>query len=473
MSVVIHWFRRDLRISDNTALSEAARRGDQVIPVFILEDALRTGPDVGAGRLAFLLQSAEALRKNLAELGCPLVVRSGRSEELIPQLCRETGTRAVFANKRYEPYAQARDRRLTETLFRARIEFKLYKDAVVWEETEVLTKAGQPYTVFTPYSKAWKQRPIPAPRSQFKPVLSARPLSAVPSETLPLDPAVFGHRCAQSLPLAGERAAREALRQFMAGPVLAYAGQRNFPAVAGTSQLSPHLRAGTIGIRTILRELDRARASATAAQAASCEVFLNELVWREFYTQVLVNFPHVTKGAFRPEYDRLEWSENRDHFAAWCAGQTGYPIVDAAMRCLNATGSMHNRLRMIVAMFLTKDLLLNWQWGERYFMQQLVDGDMAANNGGWQWSAGTGTDAAPYFRIFNPVTQGEKFDPDGHFVRQWVPELTAFSAESIHQPWAEPLYLAKTKYPARIVEHDVQRDRCLAMFKSLKGQSSV
>ena len=473
MSVVLHWFRRDLRISDNTALSEAARRGDQVVPLFILEDALRTGPDVGAGRLAFLLQSAEALRKNLAELGCPLIIRSGRSEELIPQLCRETGARAVFANKRSEPYAQARDRRLGETLFRAGVEFKLFKDAVIWEETEILTQAGQPYTVFTPYSKAWKLRSITAPRPQFKPVTPARPLPAVPSENLPLDPAGFGHPCAQSLPPAGERAARETLRRFMAGPVLEYAGQRNFPAAAATSQLSPHLRAGTIGIRTILRELKQAREAATTAQAASCEVFLNELIWREFYIQVLVNFPHVTKGAFRPEYDRLRWSENREHFAAWCAGRTGYPIVDAAMRCLNATGTMHNRLRMIVAMFLTKDLLINWQWGERYFMQQLVDGDMAANNGGWQWSAGTGTDAAPYFRIFNPVTQGEKFDPEGRFVRQWVPELTAFPAESIHQPWEEPLYLAKTKYPARIVQHDVQRDLCLEMFKAVKGQPEI
>ena len=473
MSVVIHWFRRDLRISDNTALSEAARRGDQVIPVFILEDALRTGPDVGAGRLAFLLQSIEALRKNLAELGCPLVIRSGRSEELIAQLCRETGAGAVFANKRYEPYAQARDRRLSETLFHAGVEFKLYKDAVVWEETEILTQASQPYTVFTPYSKAWKLRPIPAPRPQFKPAPHGRALPAVPSEKLPLDPAVFGHPRTQNLPPAGERAARETLRRFMAGPVLEYAGQRNFPAVSGTSQLSPHLRAGTIGIRTILRELNQVRAKATTTQAASCEVFLNELIWREFYAQVLVNFPHVTKGAFRPEYDRLKWSENRDHFAAWCAGRTGYPIVDAAMRCLNATGAMHNRLRMIVAMFLTKDLLINWQWGERYFMQQLVDGDMAANNGGWQWSAGTGTDAAPYFRIFNPVTQGEKFDPEGSFVRKWVPELASFPAESIHQPWAEPLYLAKTKYPACIVQHDVQRDLCLAMFKAVKGQPEI
>jgi deoxyribodipyrimidine photo-lyase len=468
MTAVLHWFRRDLRISDNTALNEAARNSERVIPVFILEDALRTGPDVGPARLAFLLQSVESLRKNLAELGCPLIIRRGRSEDVLPQLCRETGARAVYANKRYEPYAQARDRRLGETLFRAGVEFKLCKDAVIWEEAEILTQAGQPYTVFTPYSKAWKLRPLPGARPKFKPPGTGATSPNVRSEPLPPDPAEFGHPLTQSLPPAGERAALDTLRKFMAGPVFEYAAKRNLPAEPGTSQLSPHLRAGTIGIRTILGELNRARAAATAVQQASCEVFLNELIWREFYLQVLANFPHVTKGAFRPEYDRLQWSENQDHFQAWRQGQTGYPIVDAAMRCLNATGNMHNRLRMITAMFLTKDLLVSWQWGERYFMRQLVDGDMAANNGGWQWSAGTGTDAAPYFRIFNPVTQGEKFDPDGAFVRRWVPELAAFPAETIHQPWEAPLLLARSKYPHPIVRHDVQRELCLAMFKAVR-----
>jgi len=467
MTVVLHWFRRDLRISDNTALSEAGRAGRRVIPVFILEDALRTGPDVGAARLAFLLQSVECLRKNLAEMGCPLIIRQGRSTDLIPQLCTETGAGAVYANKRYEPYAEARDRRLGETLFRAGVEFKLYKDAVIWEEDEILTQAGRPYTVFTPYAKAWKQRAIPPPRPQFKCSPPERK-PMVRSDVLSTDPAAFGHPLTQSVPPAGERGAREILRQFMAGPVWEYAAKRDYPAQAGTSQLSPHLRAGTIGIRAILREWQRARAAATAVQAASGDIFLNELIWREFYIQVLHNFPHVVKGAFRPEYDRLKWSENQDHFQAWWRGRTGYPIVDAAMRCLNATGTMHNRLRMIVAMFLTKDLLLPWPWGERYFMRQLVDGDLAANNGGWQWSAGTGTDAAPYFRIFNPVAQGEKFDAGGGFVRRWVPELAAFPGDAIHQPWQEPLLLASTGYPERIVRHEEQREKCLAMFKAVK-----
>jgi deoxyribodipyrimidine photo-lyase len=254
----------------------------------------------------------------------------------------------------------------------------------------------------------------------------------------------------------------------MAGPVYAYGINRDFPALAGTSNLSPHLRAGTIGIRTVLAELRKAREKAKPAQAAGCDVFLNELIWREFYVQVLYNFPHVAKGAFRPVYDQLQWSDNREHFQAWCEGRTGYPIVDAALRCLNATGTMHNRLRMIVAMFLTKDLLIHWQWGERYFMQQLVDGDLAANNGGWQWSAGTGTDAAPYFRIFNPVSQALNFDPQGAFVRRWLPELEDFPDDLVQQPWKNPLVLGRSKYPARIVLHEDQREKCLAMFKALK-----
>jgi deoxyribodipyrimidine photo-lyase len=398
-----------------------------------------------------------------------LIIRAGKSEEILPQLCRETGAQAVFANKRYEPYAQKRDERIVGKLNQAGYGFELFKDAVIWEEQEILTQAGKPYTVFTPYSKAWKLRPIPPPRPRLPTMSPPFLKSEIRSEPLPRSADEVGFPLSQTIPPAGERAARESLRRFLDGPVYRYGIDRNFPAVDGTSNLSPHLRAGTIGIRTVISELDKARAKANATQTPGCDVFLNELIWREFYLQVLHNFPHVIKGAFRPEYDRLEWSDNRSHFDAWCAGLTGYPIVDAAMRCLNATGTMHNRLRMIVAMFLTKDLMINWQWGERHFMQKLVDGDMAANNGGWQWSAGTGTDAAPYFRIFNPVSQGEKFDPKGEFVRRWIPELAAYPDEGIHQPWENPLLLSRSKYPERMVNHDEQRQKCLAMFKAVKG----
>jgi deoxyribodipyrimidine photo-lyase len=467
VKVALHWFRRDLRVSDNTALSEAVARAEHVIPVFILEDAFKTGPDVGAARLAFLLQSLESLRKNLAELGYPLVIRSGRSEAEIPKLCQEVNAQAVFANKRYEPYAQARDNRVFNALNAMGVGFELYKDAVVWEEVELLTQAGKPFTVFTPYSKLWKTKAVPPPRPKLKKIGVKSPV--LRSDELPNDPAELGHPNVQTLWPAGERGALEALRNFISGPVYDYAVNRNLVSVEGSSQLSPHLRCGTIGVRTVLAEIAKARnAAGTPARKQSCEAFQNELIWREFYLQVLHNFPHVAQGAFRSEYNRLEWSDNEHHFKAWCQGQTGYPIVDAAMRCLNQTGWMHNRLRMIVAMFLTKDLLINWQWGERYFMQQLVDGDMAANNGGWQWSAGTGTDAAPYFRIFNPVAQAEKCDSAGDFVRRWIPELAGFSAKVIHQPWEEPLLAKAAKYPSRIVLHQEQRPKCLAMFAAVK-----
>jgi deoxyribodipyrimidine photo-lyase len=469
VKTVIHWFRRDLRVSDNVALSEAAKRAETVIPLFVFEDAFRTGPDVGAARLEFLLQSVESLRKNLAELGHTLIIRCGKSEEILPAFAKEVGAQCVFANKRYEPYTQRRDERTTSALLKIGVGFELFKDAVIWEEQEILTQSEKPYTVFTPYSKAWKAKPIPSPRPRFKNQQSATSNQQLRSNALPKSSDEVGYPLVQKIPAGGERSAMGLLRKFMAGPVYEYGTARNFPALDGGSNLSPHLRAGTIGIRTILAELKKARAKATPAQAASCDVFLNELIWREFYLQVLHNFPHVTKGAFRPEYDKLQWSDNEEHFQAWCEGRIGYPIVDAAMRCLNATGTMHNRLRMIVAMFLTKDLLINWQRGERYFMQQLVDGDMAANNGGWQWSAGTGTDAAPYFRIFNPVSQAEKFDPKGEFVRRWIPELKDFSDDEIHQPWENPLLLAKSKYLQRIVLHEEQREKCLAMFKAVKG----
>jgi deoxyribodipyrimidine photo-lyase len=472
VKTVIHWFRRDLRVSDNVALSEAVKRAERVLPVFIFEDAFRTGPDVGAARLEFLLQSVEFLRKNLAELGYPLVVRAGKSEEILPKLCRESGAQAVFANKRYEPYAQQRDERIVGNLKQTGYGFELFKDAVIWEEREILTQAGNPYTVFTPYAKAWKAKSIPLPKQRLRPASHPIAKSLVASDPLPKSANEAGFPLTQTIPPAGERAAADCLRRFMDGAVYRYGIDRNFPAIDGTSNLSPHLRAGTIGVRTVLAELNQARVKGAPGQIPGCDVFLNELIWREFYLQVLHNFPHVTQGAFRPEYDRLEWSDNRSHFDAWCAGQTGYPIVDAAMRCLNATATMHNRLRMIVAMFLTKDLLINWQWGERYFMQKLVDGDMAANNGGWQWSAGTGTDAAPYFRIFNPISQGEKFDPQGEFVRRWLPELAAVPDDLIHQPWENPLLLSKSKYPGRIANHDEQRKKCLAMFKAVKGSVS-
>jgi len=468
VKVAIHWFRRDLRLSDNTALSQAANEAEMVVPVFILEDALRTGPDVGAARLAFLLRSLEVLRQNLGALGYPLIVRRGRSEVEIPKLARELRAEAVFCNRRYEPYAQARDGRVLQELEREGVAFRSFKDAVLLEDRELLTKTGQPYTVFTPYAKSWKTKPLPPPRPRLTPAKLAPP--KVSSEDVPLDPAFFDHPLSHEIPASGEDVAAQSLRSFVKERLSRYHINRNFPAIDGTSLLSAHLRCGTIGIRRVLAEIAKFRTAAEGEAQKGAATFENELIWREFYLQILSNFPHVMRGSFRPAYDRLAWKYDEKQFKAWREGQTGYPIVDAAMRCLNTTGWMHNRLRMIVAMFLTKDLLMNWQLGERYFMTKLVDGDMAANNGGWQWSAGTGTDAAPYFRIFNPVSQGKKFDPEGVFVRRWAPELSSLPAEQIHEPWDNPLLACN--YPERIVIHEQQRPKCLAMYQAVLSRNT-
>ena len=457
MKLAIHWFRRDLRVTDNTALHQASTRAEKVIPVFILEDALSTGPDVGAARLEFLLQSLDSLRQNLLHLGYPLIIRAGKSEIEIPKICIETGAEAVFANKRYEPYATARDGRVYRALNAAGIGFELFKDAVIWDEQELLTQAGKPYTVFTPYAKAWKSRRIPAPLPKLR--KNTKKLPTVPSLEIP-KASSFGHTLTQTLPSAGEASAQKTLATFIKTALPGYKTIRDFPAIAGTSQLSPHLRAGTIGIRTIFAKIRDAR--------PSDETFVNELIWREFFLQILANFPHVTRGSMHREFDTLAWENDLANFDAWKAGHTGYPIVDAAMRCLNATAWMHNRLRMIVAMFLTKDLLISWQWGERYFMQKLVDGDMGANNGGWQWSAGAGADAAPYFRIFNPVTQSIRCDPEAAFIKRWIPELQNVPARLAHEPWRDPA--ATARYPRRIVLHEEQRSKCLAMFAAVKGR---
>ncbi len=472
LSTIIHWFRRDLRISDNTSLHEAFTRSSRVIPFFCWDDAILRAPDVGPARVNFLLRSLESLAKNLEAMGHRLIVRRGLPHEELVRLAKETGAEAVFANRDYEPYARERDARVRVALDSVGVVFSSFKDSVVWEEREVLTGTGGVYTVFTPYSKSWRLRARPEPRPRLAHAKQPIPAEVV-SLPLPSGGAELGHPLGHELFPAGEKAAQQALDAFIERRVFGYCEGRDHPADEhGTSRLSPHLRFGTINVRTLLKRLAETRTrAATDAERKGCDVWESELIWREFYAQILANHPHVARGSFRPEYDQLEWSGKDEWFQAWCVGQTGYPIVDAAMRCLNATGWMHNRLRMVVSMFLTKDLLVSWQKGERYFMQRLVDGDLAANNGGWQWSAGTGTDAAPYFRIFNPSSQSEKFDAEGRFIRRWVPELSSMPDALLHEPWEDPLWLARSRYASPIVNHKVQRDRCLAMYKKVRGST--
>ncbi len=476
---VIHWFRRDLRLTDNTALSRAlTEHPAQVIPVFVLDDALLRGRDVAPARVKFLLQSLADLDERLRQHNSRLIVRRGDSQSQLLTLVRETGAQALYFNRDATPRARARDAAVTAAMQDAGVRVESHCDLTVFEGSDVLTQTGQPYTVFTPYKKAWLARPRPLPVKLDEAALRFEgpwPTSIdLPNED------ALGFVCMQRTQPGGETAALALLREFVKSRRLEnYAAQRDQLAEPGTSMLSPHLRFGTLSPRICVRAAEDGALAVDKAQRAGFETWLSELIWREFYHQVLFNFPRADRGNFKRNTDALRWGNgdaetDRRYFEAWCAGRTGYPVVDAAMRQLNAIGWMHNRARMIVASFLTKDLLLNWRQGESYFMRQLVDGDPASNNGGWQWAASTGTDAQPYFRIFNPRLQSERFDRDGVYIRRWVPELVNVPDRCIHAPHEmTPLEQSACNcvigehYPAPIVNHAAQKEEILARFKAL------
>ncbi len=465
--MLIHWFRRDLRLRDNTALlAAAAMSGGAVMPVFIFDDAIIQGRFASPARTQFLLDCLAALDADLRALGLRLITRRGEPLPTLLALLRESGANGVTWNRDYTPYAIRRDSAIKQALRAAGYRADSYKDAVIFEMDEIATAERRPYTVYTPYARRWRARLAAEPvRAQGLPSLAAVPLPAsdpLPalSDLLPAAPATLPR-----FP-AGEAQALAALERFTQGPLASYAEGRNMLAQAGTSRLSPYLRFGVLSPRQCLV------AALNAPPAPGPESWIGELIWRDFYVQVLYHFPHALRGSFKPVYDRIAWPNDPALFAAWQAGQTGYPIVDAAMRQLQQEGWMHNRARMIVASFLTKDLLIDWRWGERHFMHLLIDGDPAANNGGWQWAAGTGTDAQPYFRIFNPVSQGQKFDPDGAYVRRYLPELARVPTRYIHAPHTMPLSEQMragarigVDYPQPVVDHAVQRARALALYR--------
>jgi deoxyribodipyrimidine photo-lyase len=461
MSVAIWWIRRDLRLTDNPALAAALAAANHVVPLFVLDPFFAASSLVGDKRRAFLWGGLQELAGDLHRVGSRLVIRRGQPLPQLTRIVQETGAGAIFAGSDYTSYARRRDAAVA-----AALPLRLVDGLTVHPPAAVLKPDGSPYTVFTPFSRAWKTLPRPAP--QPAPAHIATP-NGLASDNLPaIDPT-------PAFP-PGEAEARRRLLAFTAGqmaPILAYGDARNRMDVDGTSQLSPYLRFGMLSPRQTAAAADAASNRAVNEQERkSVETWLNELIWREFYQNILYHHPHVLGRSFRPEFEDIRWSEDEAAFAAWRAGGSGYPVVDAAMRQLVQTGWMHNRARMITASFLVKDLLIDWRWGERFFMQHLIDGDPAANNGGWQWTAGTGTDAAPYFRIFNPVLQSAKFDPDGAFIRRWLPELAAVPTSYLHAPWTMPPSLQRASnciigqdYPAPIVDHAWARERALAAYR--------
>ena len=432
--ISIFWFRRDLRLHDNAGLYHALKSENPVLPVFIFDkNILDKLEDKKDRRVEFIHNAVSEMQDELLKFGSSLLVKYGSPEEIFPALLNEYDVSEIYTNHDYETYAHDRDNAVKEFAMSEGVEFKTYKDHVIFEKNEVLSGAGTPYTVFTPYSRKWKEK---ASDTSY--------LESYPNEEYFNN---FLKAEEMPIPSLADMGFEKVEYNFPSKEVREnivknYVEKRNFPAIEGTSRLSVHLRFGTVSIRDLARK----------AKDLS-ETWLNELIWRDFYANILHHFPHVGQGhAFRREYEKIEFRNNEVEFRKWCEGKTGYPIVDAGMREMNATGFMHNRVRMITASFMIKHLLIDWRLGEAYFAKKLNDFDLASNNGGWQWAAGSGCDAAPYFRVFNPRLQTEKFDKSLEYIKKWVPELNTFD------------------YPQPIVDHDFARKRVLEVYqKALKG----
>ena len=486
------WFRRDLRSNDNAALHHALKSCEQVHCLFVFDRDILDSLPKSDRRVEFIRESLIDLDGQLRQLaerhkvmGAGLTIVHAVASDAVAQLAARLGARAVFTNHDYEPQALSRDAAVQARLEAKGIAFYTFKDQVIFERCEVLTLAARPYSVFTPYKNAWLKKVStddgfylkPYPVEKFAAALAPRPADH-PLGVPTLASIGFEKTNLQALKIPLGSTGGEALFDEFAGRMKDYGETRNFPAVKGPSYLGVHLRFGTVSIRKLAGLALEGQNKGSSGAA----VWLSELIWRDFYAQILSNFPHVALDAFKPEYDRIAWENGplaQAMFEAWCQGRTGYPLVDAAMAQINQTGYMHNRLRMVVASFLTKDLGLDWRWGERYFAEKLNDFDLASNNGGWQWAASSGCDAQPYFRIFNPISQSEKFDPDGKFIRRYVPVLAKLATPALHSPWlAKPLELAAAdvrlgslpegNYPTPIVQHDAARALTLMRYAVVK-----
>lgn len=464
-AVAIHWYRRDLRIADNTALARAAKRFGRVAPCYVLSEWSGGHRWTGAKRQRFLCDCLSSLDANLRTLDGRLIVRCGPAVEALGKLVRDAGAAAIYFNRDPDPFGKGVEADLEAACAEWGVECCGFDDVALHRPDEVLTQAGDPYRVYTPYSNNWlsrdKAEPLPKPGKLGTPAnLRSEPLPSLDHWGLESPRA--------DLVEAGERAARERLKRAVNRRLENYGEDRDKPSVDGTSRLSQDLRWGLLSPRTVYRRVEKARRDAGGGKAGEgFHTFIKELAWREFYFAILDHFPEVLEQEFNASWRGLPWDEPGEKFEAWKAGRTGFPIVDAGMRQLLETGYMHNRLRMITAMFLTKDLHVDWRLGEAHFMRHLVDGEIASNNGGWQWSAGTGADAAPYFRIQNPWSQSARHDPDGAYIRRWVPELAGVPAKVLHRVPDDGRLIADD-YPTPCVDHAEERARTLATFKKHK-----
>ncbi len=457
------WLRGELRLRDNRALAAAAHGAEGLACVYILDDRLLRGTRSSPARTRFLLDGLGRLARDLEQRGQRLLIRDGRPEEALARLVQDARIERVHWSRDVGPFARSRDDAARIACEKAGAQVDTHSDHVIFESHEIRTRQGRPYAVYTPYRNAWHEHwaldpPLPERASRLPPPLPGLDPGVVPDADALGVPPVAG------LPTAGEAAARRRLHGFLDGAVADYHVGRDLPGIDGTSRLSPYLRLGMVSARECVAE---AFERVAADPRAGARKWIDELIWREFYSAILAEHPRVLRRAYKQDYDALVWDDDDERFAAWCEGRTGYPIIDAGMRQLVATGWMHNRARMLTASFLTKDLLLDWRRGERFFQQHLLDGDPASNNGGWQWAASTGTDAQPWFRIFNPTRQGERFDPDGAYVRRWIPELEAVPVEAVHRPWELPALAPG--YPAPLVDHAVQRQEALRRFDAVRS----
>jgi deoxyribodipyrimidine photo-lyase len=464
------WFRRDLRSRDHAAFYHALKAGRMVYCAFVFDtEILEQLPRRADRRVEFIWQSVLELATALRAEGGELLVLHGRARDEIPKLAARLGVQAVYANRDYEPLARVRDAAVARALAAQGVLFEQCKDQVIFEGGEVLTQSGKPFSVFTPYKNAWLKQLEGSRLQPYAVEKYFRRLAKPAALSMPSLPSLgFENTNLKQLDLGTGMSGAAVLLHEFEQRIDDYAATRDFPALDGASRLSVHLRFGTVSIRRLVA-LAQARASRGAA------VWLSELIWRDFYFAILLHHPQVTASAFRPEYGALEFENREDHFAAWCDGRTGYPLVDAAMLQINQTGYMHNRLRMVAASFLVKDLGIDWRWGEKYFADNLNDFDLSANNGGWQWAASTGCDAQPYFRIFNPVTQSEKFDSEGRFIRSFLPQLARVPNRFIHAPWKMGALeqeiagcVIGRDYPAPIVDHAVARAKTLARYAKVR-----